>query len=82
MASGSDAFLAGLTDTGLYSIGAYFSDQHPELVDEVLSQSEAIEELGLERWAQEDGTEVEQAYQTLMTGLALRYFKAVAGAMP
>jgi len=82
MATGVEAFLAGLTDTGLYSIGAYFSDQHPELVDDVLSQSEAIEELGLERWAQEDGSQVEQAYQTLMTGLALRYFKAVAGAMP
>lgn len=76
-----DAFLAGLTDTHLYSIGAFFSDQHPELVDEVLAQSEAIEELGLQRWAQEDGVEVEQAFQTLMTGLALRYFKAVAGGL-
>ena len=81
-AAGEETFLESLMDTNLYSMGAYFSDQHPELVDEVLSQSEAIEELGLERWAQEDGTEVEQAYQTLMTGLALRYFKAVAGAMP
>ncbi len=74
-----DEFLAGLTDTNLYSIGAFFSDQHPELVDEVLEQSTAIEELGLARWAAEDGAGVEQAFQTLMTGLALRYFKAVAG---
>jgi hypothetical protein len=74
------AFLEGLTDTSLYSIGAYFSDQHPELVDEVLAQSEGIEALGLERWAADDGTEVEQAFQTLMTGLAIRYFRAVAGA--
>ncbi len=77
-ASDAEAFLAGLTDTGLYSIGAYFTDQHPELVDEVLEQSEAIEELGLQRWADRDGTRVEQAFQTLMTGLAIRYFRAVA----
>ncbi len=82
MGPGAEAepFLEGLTDTGLYSIGAYFSDQHPDLVDEVLAQSEAIEELGLLRWAEQDGTEVEQAFQTLMTGLAIRYFKAIAAA--
>jgi len=81
MGEETEAFLAGLTDTSLYSIGAYFSDQHPDLVDEVLAQSEAIEELGLQRWAAGDGTQVEQAFQTLMTGLAIRYFKAVAGAV-
>ncbi len=75
------AFLAGLTDTSLYSIGAYFSDQHPELVDEVLAESEAIEELGLRRWAERDATDVEQAFQTLMTGLAIRYFRAVSAEM-
>ena len=75
----SERFLDELTDTGLYSIGAYFSDQHPELVGDVLEQSGAIEELGLERWAAEDGSTVEQAFQTLMTGLAIRYFRAVAG---
>jgi len=73
------SFLEGLTDTGLYSIGAYFSDQHPDLVEEVVAQSEEIEELGLLHWAEQDGTDVEQAFQTLMTGLAIRYFKAVAG---
>ncbi len=74
-----EAFLAGLTDTSLYSIGAYFADQHPDLVEEVLVQSQEIEELGLQRWAERDGTQVEQAFQTLMTGLAIRYFRAVAG---
>lgn len=78
--NGPSAFLEGLTDTSLYSIGAYFSDQHPELVDDVLAQSEEIEEVGLERWARQDGSQVEQAFQTLMTGLAIRYFKAVAAA--
>lgn len=81
MGAEPETFLEGLTDTGLYSIGAYFCDRHPELVDEVVAQSEAIEQQGLQRWAAGDGTQVEQAFQTLMTGLAIRYFKAVAGAV-
>ena len=76
---GASDFLDGLAETELYSIGAFFSDRHPDLVDEVLAQSEAIEECGLGRWAREDGAGLESAYQTLMTGLAIRYFKAVAG---
>ncbi len=79
MDTGAEAFVEGLTDTSLYSIGAYFADQHPDLVEEVLVQSQEIEELGLQRWAERDGTQVEQAFQTLMTGLAIRYFRAVAG---
>ena len=43
----SDAFLESLMDTNLYSMGAYFSDTHPDLVDEVIQQSVAIEERGL-----------------------------------
>jgi hypothetical protein len=77
--SDGGAFLEGLTDSSLYSIGAYFCDRHPELVDDVLAQSEGIEEVGLERWAEREGTELEAAFQTLVTGLAVRYFKAVAG---
>ena len=73
------AFLEALTDSSLYSIGAYFSDRHPELVDDVLADSEEIERLGLARWAEREGTEVDAAFQTLITGLAVRYFKAVAG---
>jgi hypothetical protein len=75
----TDGFLDGLTDTTLYSMGAYFSDAHPELVDDVLAQSEQIERKGLSAWAEREGTTAEQAYQTLMTGLALRYYNAVAG---
>ena len=33
-------------DTNLYSMGAYFSDQHPDLVDEVIEQSTTIEDQG------------------------------------
>ena len=74
-----DSLLESLTDSSLYSIGAYFCDHHPELVDDVIAESEAIEQVGLARWAEREGTPVEAAFQTLVTGLAVRYFKAVAG---
>jgi hypothetical protein len=60
-------------------MGAYFSDQHPDLVDEVIAQAEAIEESGLRAYAADAGIGVEEVYETLMTGLAVRYYKAVAG---
>ena len=72
-------FLESLTDTRLYSIGAYFCDQHPDLVDDVIAQSEAIEQAGIERYAEAEGLSLEACFQTLMTGLAVRYYKAVAG---
>ena len=78
-ASKDDEFLASLADGSLYSMGAYFSDQHPELVDEVIAQAEAMEQRGLRGWAEESGVSVEEAYETLMTGLAVRYYNAVAG---
>jgi hypothetical protein len=79
---GEGSFVESLTDTSLYSIGAYFADRHPDLVDDVIDQAQAIEDEGLERWAQAEGIEVERAFQTLITGLAVRYFKAVAGQEP
>jgi hypothetical protein len=65
-------------DTNLYSMGAYFSDRHPELVDEVIGQSVAIEERGLGPYADDNDLTVEECFQTLLTGLAVRYYKAVA----
>jgi len=80
-AAGDDgAFLEALTDSSLYSIGAYFCDRHPDLVADVLAESEAIEKAGLARWGEQEGIGVESALQTLITGLAVRCFKAVAGA--
>jgi hypothetical protein len=73
-----DSFLESLMDTNLYSMGAYFSDQHPELVDEVIDQSVAIEEDGIRRYAEQNGLSAEECFETLMTGLAVRYYKAVA----
>jgi hypothetical protein len=71
-------FLEGLMDTSLYSMGAYFSDQHPDLVDEVIEQSVAIEKQGLRGYADDHGLTLEECFQTLLTGLATRYYKAVA----
>ena len=75
----ADAFLASLMDTDLYSMGAYFSDEHPGLVEEVIKQAEAIEEAGLKGYADQHELPLEECFQTLLTGLAVRYYKAVAG---
>ena len=66
-------------DTELYSIGAFFCDEHPDLVDEVVARSEEIEQRGLEAYASEAGGPIEESFETLLTGLAVRYYKAVAG---
>ncbi|HEV3002453.1 MAG TPA: hypothetical protein VGW75_17060 [Solirubrobacteraceae bacterium] len=75
-------FLASLHDTGLYSIGAFFADRNPDLVDDVIAQAEQIEDTGLERYARREEITLESAFQTLVTGLAVRYYKAVAGEPP
>ncbi len=75
--AGHEAFIASLMDTSLYSIGAFFHDSDPELVDDVVGEAEAIERDGLERYADREGIEPEAAFQTLVTGLAVRYYKAV-----
>jgi hypothetical protein len=72
-------FVESLMDTNLYSIGAYFHDRHPELVDDVVSEAEAIERDGLERYAEKAEMTLEAVVQTLVTGLAVRYYRAVNG---
>ena len=72
-------FLETLMDTSLYSMGAFFSDQHPDLVDEVIDQSVEIEDRGLTGYASDHDLSVEECFETLLTGLAVRYYKAVAG---
>ncbi len=74
-----DSFLESLTETHLYSIGAYFQDRHPDLADDVVEQAEAIERTGLAAYAEQEGIEPEAAFQTLVTGLAVRYHRAVSG---
>jgi hypothetical protein len=73
-----ESFLEGLMDTSLYSMGAYFSDQHPDLVDEVIAESEAIESAGLRAYAEKHDMPIESCFETLLTGLAVRYYNAVA----
>ena len=73
------SFVESLMDTNLYSIGAYFHDRHPELVESVVDEAQAIERAGLEAYARDGGLELETAFQTLVTGLAVRYYRAVNG---
>jgi hypothetical protein len=72
-----DSFLESLMDSSLYSMGAYFSDEHPDLVDEVIAQSEAIERTGIRAFADQNDLTPEACFETLLTGLAVRYYNAV-----
>lgn len=74
-----DAFIESLMDTDLYSMGAFFCDQHPELVDEVVARSAEIERSGLAAYASASGIDIEESFGMLLTGLSVRYYKAVAG---
>jgi hypothetical protein len=76
---GTDSFVESLMDTNLYSIGAYFHDRHPELVESVVDEAAAIERAGLEAYARDGGLDPETAFQTLVTGLAVRYYRAING---
>jgi hypothetical protein len=76
--AGDDPFLESLMETSLYSMGAYFCDQHPDLVDEVIGQAAAIEAAGLRSYADEHDMTIEACFETLLTGLAVRYYNAVA----
>ncbi len=71
------AFLETIMDTSLYSLGAAFQDDHPGLVDGLIAEAEAIEATGLEAWASTEGVPLQTAFQTLVTGLALRYYRAL-----
>ena len=75
----ADSFAESLKDTNLYSIGAYFHDRHPDLVDSVVDEAEAIERDGLGAYASAGDLTLETAFQTLVTGLAVRYYRAVNG---
>ena len=74
-----DAFVESLKDTHLYTVGAYFLDSTPDLADDVVAQATEIERIGLERYAAREAIDAEAAFQTLVTGLAVRYFRAVNG---
>ena len=77
--AGAEGGLEPFTDTALYALGAYFADRHPELMDDVVRQAEQVEDAGAQRYADKEGVTLESALQTLITGLAVRYYRAVAG---
>ncbi len=74
-----EELIDSISDSQLYSIGAYFCDTHPELVEDVLAQSVEIEADGLARWAKKQKVDEAVALQTLITGLAVRFYTALAG---
>ena len=65
-------------DTDLYSMGAFFCDQHPDLVEEVVGRSEVIEQRGLAL-----GPRVRNPGRGGIPDpadrAAVRYYKALAG---
>lgn len=73
------AFAESMEETGLYGVGAYFCDRHPDLVDAVIEQGAQIEATGLEAYARESGMSFDECLKTLLTGLAVRYYKALNG---
>jgi hypothetical protein len=79
VSDGAPADSGALSDTGLYAIGAFFADRYPDLCDDVVAEAQDIEDAGIEAWAQRQDATIESAFQTLITGLAVRYYKAVAG---
>ena len=79
VSAGDDQFLESLMDTSLYSMGAYFSDEHPDLVEDVMGESEAIAAARLRAYAEQNEMTLESCFETLLTGLAVRYYNAVAG---
>ena len=74
-----DELIDSISDSQLYSIGAFFCDEHPELVEDVLDQSVEIERDGLARWAKKQKVDESVALQTLITGLSVRFYTALAG---
>ena len=45
----------------------------------MVARSEEIERRGLEAYRETSGGPIEESFETLLTGLAVRYYKAVAG---
>ena len=73
-----EELIDSISDSQLYSIGAYFCDSHPDLIDDVLKQSVEIERDGLSRWAKSEKVDEAVALQTLITGLSVRFSTALA----
>ena len=51
---------------------------HSEFIDSLMD-TELYSIRGLEAYARDGGAPLEETFETLLTGLAVRYYKAVAG---
>ena len=65
------SFAESMMDTSLYGVGAYFCDQHPELVDDVLNESDSIESIGLQAYAAANGLEGEALLRIESSGISV-----------
>jgi hypothetical protein len=79
MAAERDGLIDVASHSTMYAIGAYFCDRHPELVDDVLADADAIEREGLRSWSGAEAVPLQDAFETLVTGLAIRFYTALAG---
>ena len=79
MAAERDGLIDVASHSTMYAIGAYFCDRHPELVDDVLADADAIERDGLRSWSGTEAVPLQDAFETLVTGLAIRFYTALAG---
>lgn len=79
MAADRDGLIDVASHSTMYAIGAYFCDRHPELVDDVLADADAIERDGLRSWSGTEAVPIQDAFETLVTGLAIRFYTALAG---
>lgn len=79
MAADRDGLIDVASHSTMYAIGAYFCDRHPELVDDVLADADAIERDGLRSWSGAEAVPLQDAFETLVTGLAIRFYTALAG---
>ena len=55
MTDPESTFLESLMETELYSIGAYFCDEHPDLVDELVGRAGGDRARGLEAYSGDRG---------------------------
>jgi hypothetical protein len=65
-----------LMATSLFETGESFCSEHPELIEQVLSETEMIERKRVRWYAREQGISIDVGVQRLIDGLALRYFTA------
>ena len=73
-----DSFLESLMDTNLYSMGAYFSRPAPRSGRRGDRAERRRSRRGHPAYADANELTLEECFETLMTGLAVRYYKAVA----